>query len=108
MKGRQESFKPFRIHDADTLHPCLLLEQFNVWDVGGQDKIRPLWRHYYTGTQVRSPLPSRRSLATKSSDRFNIHLLYCNSPTGSHLRYRLCGPPTDRRGAVRARANSGG
>ncbi|XP_041038776.1 ADP-ribosylation factor 6-like [Carcharodon carcharias] len=24
---------------------------FNVWDVGGQDKIRPLWRHYYTGTQ---------------------------------------------------------
>lgn len=25
---------------------------FNVWDVGGQDKIRPLWRHYYTGTQV--------------------------------------------------------
>jgi hypothetical protein len=27
--------------------------KFNVWDVGGQDKIRPLWRHYYTGTQVR-------------------------------------------------------
>ena len=24
---------------------------FTVWDVGGQDKIRPLWRHYYTGTQ---------------------------------------------------------
>ncbi|KAG1871639.1 ADP-ribosylation factor 6, partial [Suillus subluteus] len=23
----------------------------NVWDVGGQDKIRLLWRHYYTGTQ---------------------------------------------------------
>lgn len=21
-----------------------------VWDVGGQDKIRPLWRHYYQGT----------------------------------------------------------
>lgn len=28
--------------------------KFNVWDVGGQDKIRPLWRHYYTGTQVRT------------------------------------------------------
>lgn len=26
--------------------------KFNVWDVGGQDKIRPLWRHYYTGNQV--------------------------------------------------------
>ncbi|KAH9413384.1 ADP-ribosylation factor 6 [Dermatophagoides pteronyssinus] len=25
--------------------------RFSVWDVGGQDKIRPLWRHYYTGTQ---------------------------------------------------------
>ncbi|CAF1353331.1 unnamed protein product [Rotaria sordida] len=24
---------------------------FTVWDVGGQDKIRPLWRHYYTGSQ---------------------------------------------------------
>ena len=25
--------------------PCLFQ------DVGGQDKIRPLWRHYYSGTQ---------------------------------------------------------
>lgn len=25
--------------------------KFNVWDVGGQDKIRPLWRHYFAGTQ---------------------------------------------------------
>lgn len=24
---------------------------FNVWDIGGQDKIRALWRHYYEGTQ---------------------------------------------------------
>jgi ADP-ribosylation factor 1/2 len=24
---------------------------FSVWDVGGQDKIRPLWRHYYHNTQ---------------------------------------------------------
>jgi len=24
--------------------------KFNIWDVGGQDKIRPLWRHYYSGT----------------------------------------------------------
>eukprot|EP00915_Cephaloidophora_sp_WS-2016_P008920 GHVH01012598.1.p1 GENE.GHVH01012598.1~~GHVH01012598.1.p1 ORF type:complete len:183 (-),score=26.42 GHVH01012598.1:131-679(-) len=22
-----------------------------VWDVGGQDKIRPLWRHYYTNSE---------------------------------------------------------
>ena len=25
--------------------------KFNVWDVGGQDKIRTLWRHYYPNTQ---------------------------------------------------------
>jgi len=25
---------------------------FTVWDVGGQDKIRPLWRHYYQNTQA--------------------------------------------------------
>merc|ERR1712039_808546 len=25
-------------------------KSFTVWDVGGQDKIRPLWRHYYQGT----------------------------------------------------------
>ncbi|KAI8554538.1 hypothetical protein RHMOL_Rhmol05G0106900 [Rhododendron molle] len=24
---------------------------FTVWDVGGQDKIRPLWRHYFRNTQ---------------------------------------------------------
>eukprot|EP00929_Paragymnodinium_shiwhaense_P076544 TRINITY_DN3937_c0_g1_i2.p2 TRINITY_DN3937_c0_g1~~TRINITY_DN3937_c0_g1_i2.p2 ORF type:complete len:186 (-),score=45.44 TRINITY_DN3937_c0_g1_i2:182-739(-) len=25
--------------------------KFTVWDVGGQDKIRPLWRHYKLGSQ---------------------------------------------------------
>lgn len=24
---------------------------FTCWDVGGKDKIRPLWRHYFTGTK---------------------------------------------------------
>lgn len=24
--------------------------QFTVWDVGGQEKLRPLWRHYYNNT----------------------------------------------------------
>lgn len=30
---------------------------FTVWDVGGQDKIRPLWRHYYQNTQVGNQNP---------------------------------------------------
>ena len=25
--------------------------KFNVWDVGGQDKIRGMWRHYYQNTE---------------------------------------------------------
>lgn len=25
---------------------------FTVWDVGGQDKIRPLWKHYFQNTQA--------------------------------------------------------
>ena len=25
---------------------------FQVWDIGGQDKIRRLWRYYYTGTNA--------------------------------------------------------
>jgi ADP-ribosylation factor 1/2 len=24
---------------------------FTVWDVGGQSKLRPLWRHYYRGSR---------------------------------------------------------
>jgi len=24
---------------------------FTVWDIGGQDRIRPLWRHYYRGVR---------------------------------------------------------
>jgi GTPase SAR1 family protein len=25
--------------------------KFTVWDVGGQDKIRQLWKHYFNNTQ---------------------------------------------------------
>ncbi|XP_067094481.1 ADP-ribosylation factor 4-like [Osmerus mordax] len=43
---------------------------FTVWDVGGQDTIRPLWRHYYTNTQgiiyvVDSNDPERIKLAAE-------------------------------------------
>ena len=32
--------------NVETVQPVKGLS-FTVWDVGGQDKIRPLWRHYY-------------------------------------------------------------
>ena len=25
---------------------------FTVWDIGGQDKLRPLWKHYFRGTDA--------------------------------------------------------
>lgn len=33
---------------------------FTVWDVGGQDKIRPLWRHYFQNTQGEQRWPGAR------------------------------------------------
>ena len=42
------SFQLMPTHfDLNSMSLSLSLSQ----DVGGQDKIRPLWRHYYTGTQ---------------------------------------------------------
>lgn len=34
---------------------------FTVWDVGGQDKIRPLWRHYFQNTQGKT-FPQKYSM----------------------------------------------
>uniref|UniRef100_A0A6U1T3P1 ADP-ribosylation factor n=1 Tax=Vannella robusta TaxID=1487602 RepID=A0A6U1T3P1_9EUKA len=34
--------------NVETLHHKNL--DFTTWDVGGEDKIRPLWRHYYQNT----------------------------------------------------------
>lgn len=39
----------FLLQAHDMAH--LLCVRKIIQDVGGQDKIRPLWRHYYTGTQ---------------------------------------------------------
>merc|ERR1711885_91495 len=39
---------------------------FTVWDVGGQTKIRPLWRHYFQNTQG-------LIFVVDSNDRDRIH-----------------------------------
>lgn len=36
--------------NVETVSPVKGLT-FTVWDVGGQDKIRPLWRHYFQNTE---------------------------------------------------------
>ena len=36
--------------NVETVQPCKGVS-FTVWDVGGQNKIRPLWRYYFQNTQ---------------------------------------------------------
>ena len=47
---------------------------FTVWDVGGQDKIRPLWRHYFQNTQV----CVSRVLCTVGRSATVINVLTCD------------------------------
>ena len=35
--------------NVETVHPTKSVS-FTVWDVGGQDKIRVLWKHYFNGS----------------------------------------------------------
>ncbi len=46
---------------------------FTVWDVGGQDKIRPLWRHYYQNTQG-------IIFVVDSNDKYklDVFVIYCS------------------------------
>ncbi|KYM76408.1 ADP-ribosylation factor 1 [Atta colombica] len=43
---RNEDFDGFNVETVEYKNIS-----FTVWDVGGQDKIRPLWRHYFQNTQ---------------------------------------------------------
>ena len=57
---------------------------FTVWDVGGQDKIRPLWRHYFQNTQGTVDSPVRnvvqyRHQAVSCVDLWFIVRMKCSS-----------------------------
>ncbi|XP_031276708.1 ADP-ribosylation factor-like [Pistacia vera] len=54
---------------------------FTVWNVGGQDKIRPLWRHYFQNTQglifvVDSNDRDYMDMSLKEED---VYLEYCTT-----------------------------
>lgn len=68
---------------------------FTVWDVGGQDKIRPLWRHYYQNTQGlifvvdsndrdRIDAGRRRCFANKYSVLYAYMVTYCTARDELH------------------------
>ncbi|UYV82237.1 ARF4 [Cordylochernes scorpioides] len=46
FRGNQVVCAGFNVETVEYKNIC-----FTVWDVGGQDKIRPLWRHYFQNTQ---------------------------------------------------------
>ena len=45
-----KNYFPFKGFNVETVEYKNI--SFTVWDVGGQDKIRPLWRHYFQNTHV--------------------------------------------------------
>ena len=52
LKAYQEGEKSIGLCHIQALNYTFTsFSNFCFQDVGGQDKIRPLWRHYYTGTQ---------------------------------------------------------
>ncbi len=48
MRGLTKSFRVTGFNVETVEYKSL---KFMVWDIGGQDRIRNLWRHYYNGTQ---------------------------------------------------------
>ncbi|POY75722.1 putative Small monomeric GTPase [Rhodotorula taiwanensis] len=50
-RGALENGKRQRAHSTSGYDSVVAHALEERTDVGGQDKIRPLWRHYYTGTQ---------------------------------------------------------
>ncbi|KAJ3424101.1 e3 ubiquitin-protein ligase trim23 [Anaeramoeba flamelloides] len=49
-KGNSGSTKPTVGFNVETV--LYKKVKFTIWDVGGQDKIRTLWRHYYENVQA--------------------------------------------------------
>ncbi|CAF1203240.1 unnamed protein product [Rotaria sordida] len=43
--------EPTFVYQIETVHPRLAPLAFNIWDLGGQEKTRELWRFYLTGIQ---------------------------------------------------------
>jgi ADP-ribosylation factor 1/2 len=50
---------------------------FTVWDVGGQDKIRPLWRHYYQNTQGLIFVVDSNDRDRVDAGRLSLHDTWC-------------------------------
>jgi small GTP-binding protein len=43
--------EPTFVYEVETVYPRLSPIALNLWDLGGQEKTRELWRFYLTGVQ---------------------------------------------------------
>jgi GTPase SAR1 family protein len=43
--------EPTPVYQVETIYPRLTPLALNLWDLGGQEKARDLWRFYLTGVQ---------------------------------------------------------
>ena len=74
--------------------------KFTVWDVGGQDKIRQLWKHYFNNTQG-------LIYVVDSSDKQSSSL-FTRNPTGpTGTAGHAAGGRTLRNGSTRLRQQAG-
>lgn len=61
---------------------------FTVWDVGGQDKIRPLWRHYFQNTQGEAPSTASVNATAHRWPHWHhpkLVIRYCSISKGFHF-----------------------
>lgn len=45
---------------------------FTAWDVGGCDKIRPLWRHYFSGTDIVLFVVDAKDRERMATEKMNV------------------------------------
>jgi ADP-ribosylation factor protein 4 len=62
---------------------------FTVWDVGGQDKIRPLWRHYFQNTQGLIFVVDSNDRERVGEAREELLKMVCATSLKKKLRYRI-------------------
>ena len=55
---------------------------FTVWDVGGQEKLRPLWRHYFNNTDglIYVVDSQDRERVQRAATEFKVDLVFLPTP----------------------------
>ncbi|KAG2539028.1 hypothetical protein PVAP13_9NG367500 [Panicum virgatum] len=65
---------------------------FTVWDVGGQEKLRPLWRHYFTNTDALIYVVDSldRERIGRARAEFQVYIFYYRVPLYSEILCDVC------------------